>query len=135
MSFNDVYSWAGYLLVVLGGIGLLGSIVAIGVTLKSSRRVRFAVGVSTALCAVGIFCFAAGDLCYWLSMSFGHSAIAHVNPDNKWQLFQAVESESSGFFRYGLIGAVAPLLSGIALFFYGFSRRATLTAPPAERPA
>jgi len=135
MSFNDVYSWAGYLFAVLGGIGLAASIAAIGVTIRSSRRVQFAMRVSTVLCAVGLCCFAAGDLCYWLSMSFGQSAIAHVDPSDKWQLFQAVESESGGFFRYGIFSAIAPLLSGAALFIYGFSRRKSLAGPSAVEPA
>ncbi len=113
--------WVMVPLVLLGGVGTLGGVCSVVITLTLAKA-------RTLWCAGGLMAFGAiapilGVLGYFLGLSQMESALEHVSPEVRDKLRLAGTSEALTCVEYGLGAGLLPFCLGLALVGIGLARR------------
>jgi hypothetical protein len=111
-----------YPLLLLGMLGLAGTLLVAILGITSERGSQRPLILSTMLCAYGLFVFATGVIGWQMSVSRVEDAIAHVNPEDRPMLLAAGRSEARMVTIFGTAACLPPLVVGIAMFGLGVAR-------------
>lgn len=125
--------WTMFPLLLLGLLGLAGTVAAAIAVAVSKGRERLALVTSTMLLGVAVLSVCVGVFGYAVGSRTCLEAVAHVNPADRQVILAAGEAEARVNLGFSLACAALPGLAGLGLFGFGLAGRKKL-APPAASP-
>jgi hypothetical protein len=127
-----VGGFAMFPILLLGLVGLAGTIVGLAVGLASRRRV-VPVAFGSGLLAIAMACVLIGGVSYFLAELRIDAALVGVDPHQRDRLRDYGRAEARVATTFGLGAAALPALGGLVLVALGLARpRAPGTAPAAD---
>jgi len=113
--------FAMFPILLLGIVGLAGTVAGLAVGLSSRRRgTPLAFGI--ALLAVALLCVGIGGVSYLVAQQRIDAALAGVDPDMRDRLRAVGESEARVSLTFGGGAAALPALGGLVLVALGVAR-------------